>query len=214
MKLLAFVLAAVVMSVTAQAAVLKLDEGKSAKQGVNISAGGTATVNSKDYPLTTVGSGLRQKRVFAVVKVYIAQLLVGDTTKYVKSEADALSSLANENAYAMNLTFLREVPMEKLTSAFEEGFAANHVSMNDPDIKKFMEMVSAGGAGEESGTLSVIVVRNDDGTETVTYEMIRSHQPYVGSVTGAAGLGKKVFALWLGEPADDYLAQLKTELMQ
>lgn len=196
------------------AAVLKLDQGKSEKQGINISVGGTATVDQKAYPLTTIGSGVRFKKVFFNIKVYVAQLLVGDSAKFVKTEDGALGSLDQQTAVAMHLTFLREVPMDKLVSAFEEGFAANNVDMSSADIMQFMSLVQAGGAGEEGGQLSIVIVRSSNGDETLTYEVERSRNPYSGSMKGSSGLAKKVFALWLGVPADDFLAQLKTELLQ
>ncbi len=207
-------LTAALLSGTAHASVLKLDSGKSEKQGVNISVGGTATVDSQSYTLTTVGSGVRWKKVFFNVKVYVAQLLMGDQGKFVKTEDGALGSLDQQNAFAMHLTFLREVPMDKLVSAFEEGFAANNVAMTDADIAKFMALVNAGGHGEEGGTLSVVVTRATDGTETLTYEVQRARNPYSGTMKAPAGFAKKVFALWLGVPADDFLGQLKTELLQ
>ncbi len=214
MKLSAFVLAAAFVSGTAHASILKLDNGKSEKQGVNISVGATATVDGQAHALTTVGSGLRMKKVFFNVKVYIAQLMMGDVNKYVKTQDGALASLDQQNSLAMHLTFLREVPMDKLTGAFEEGFAANQVNMADADIVEFMKLVTAGGHGEEGGTLTVFVARNADGTESLTYEVMRTRNPYVGTIKGAAGLSKKIFGLWLGVPADDFLAQLKTELLQ
>ncbi len=207
-------LIAALLSGAAHASVVKLDQGQTQKQGVNISVGGTATVDGQSYPLTTVGSGVRLKKVFFNVKVYVAQLLMGDPSKFVRAADGALSSLDQQNIFAMHLTFLREVPMDKLVSAFEEGFAANNVNMNDADIGKFMAMVNAGGHGEEGGTLTVLIHRGTDGGETLTYEVQRSRNPYSGSMKASPGLAKKVFALWLGVPADDFLGQLKTELLQ
>lgn len=214
MKLSTLVLAAALFSGTANASILRLDAGTTQKEGVNISLGATATVDGVATPLTTVGSGLRMKKVFFNVKVYIAQLMMGEQNKFNKTQEGALASLDQQNAVAMHLTFLREVPMDKLVGAFEEGFAANNVNMADADIVKFMDLVRAGGHGEEGGTLTVFVSRGADGSETLTYEVIRSRNPSVGSMTGAAGLSKKIFGLWLGLPADEFLAKLKTELLQ
>lgn len=215
MKILSSILFSfVVLAGPAQAAVLKLDQGKSEKQGVNISVGGSATVDGKAYPLTTIGSGVRFKKVFFNIKVYVAQLLAGDASKFVKTEEGALASLDQQTAVAMHLTFLREVPMDKLVSAFEEGFAANQIDMAASDIVQFMSLVQAGGAGEEGGQLSIVVIRGADGSETLSYEVERSRNPYSGSMKGSSGLAKKIFALWLGHPADDFLGQLKTELLQ
>lgn len=213
MKLSLLLSAVVIWSGLANASVITLTNGKTEKQGVLISTGGIATLEGQAYPLTTVGSGVRFKKVFFDVKVYVAQLLMAEESKFVRTLDGALGSLSQQNSFAMHLTFLREVPMDKLTSAFEEGFAANKVNMRDADIMNFMNMVRLGGAGEDGGTLSVIVIRNADGSETITYEVVRSHKPFLASIKAQAGLAGKIFSLWLGVPADDHLAKLKLELL-
>ena len=47
------------LSFSANAALLKLEPGSKTNNGVTISKAGQASIDGKDYDLTTVGSGLR-----------------------------------------------------------------------------------------------------------------------------------------------------------
>ncbi|MGE4130161.1 MAG: chalcone isomerase family protein [Bdellovibrionales bacterium] len=192
------------------AAVLELEAGKTVKEGVTISAGGMMTTDTTKLPMTTVGSGVRYKKVVFSLRVYVAELLVSEVATFKKTEAEALDSIPSQSGVAMHLTFLRDVPADKLYEAFASSLAANGLDSSDPDIAAFNNLAQQGGAGVDGGTLTIAIYKNASGGETLAYE----NGSYTGEISGAAGLAKKIMSIWLGVPADNQLAQLKTELLQ
>src|SRR5207253_11327692 len=121
------------LGLSAQASLLKLDAGQKSDNGVNVSTGGTATIDGKDFDLKTVGSGLRSKKVLLLnVKVYVAQLLVSSPNTFVHKDADALKSLDDSQTVAIQLSFLRTVGADKVQVSFRDAFDANGVNINGP----------------------------------------------------------------------------------
>jgi hypothetical protein len=209
-----YVLALLMTSAFAHADLLKLTPGSTTKEGVNIATSAVATVNGKDYPLTTVGAGLRTKRVVFDVKVYVAQLMVADKAKFKNTDNGALDSLNDESAVAIRLTFLRDVPAANITESFADGFAANNVSEKDTDISQLLGLVTKGGAIANGGSMTFFVTKNADGTETVAYENLAGTKINGGTLdAAAAGMTHKLFSLWLGNPADAGVAKLKQQLL-
>lgn len=215
MKMYSLVLTAVLWSGLAHADLLTLKPGNSAKQGVNITAGATAQLAGANYELSTVGSGLRKKKVVLVpIKVYVAQLMVGDPGRHVKTANGALPSIDSQTTVAMHLTFLRDVPAQNVKESFQSSLDANGVPADDPDIAAFMNLVDEVGAAETNGTLTIFVTKNADQTETLALENKLASGAVVKTMTGQKGLASKLMSIWLGVPADDYLAELKDEMLQ
>src|SRR3954452_23111889 len=89
----------------AHADLLKLTEGSQVIGGVHIPSAAVATVAGKDYDLTTVGAGMRTKRVMFNVDVYVAQLMLADASAFVRTDDGALPSLDKETSVAIRLSF-------------------------------------------------------------------------------------------------------------
>jgi len=200
------------LSFSANAALLKLEPGSKTNNGVTISKAGQASIDGKDYDLTTVGSGLRSKKVLlANVKVYVAQLLVSSPNSFVRKDVDALKSLEDSQTVAIQLVFLRSVEAEKVKVAFRDAFDANKVDINDAAIKQLLAAVETGGDATANGTLTFVANKHSDGTETLIYEDVTGKQVVI---KGEKGLTHDVFSMWLGNPADDGIANLKKALLQ
>ena len=79
-------------------------------KGINISTSGSLVIQGESaIPMTTIGAGLRRKKVlFATADVYVAQLLVSDAdaSKFVKTAEGALDSTDGMRAAAMHLSFV------------------------------------------------------------------------------------------------------------
>lgn len=215
MKLSAIALiSAVVWSGAVNAELLSLRAGSVQKESVNISTGATATIEGANYELTTVGSGVRKKKVIIVpIKVYVAQVMVNDQSRYVKTAAGALPSIDNQTTVAVRLTFLRDVPASNIKESFQSSLDANGVPANDADIRKFMSLVDEVGAAENNGSLTIAITKAADGSETLALENKKSAS-VLKTMKGAKGLAHNIMSIWLGVPADDYLTELKAELLQ
>jgi hypothetical protein len=213
MKSMFFTLmASFMLSLSANAALLKLEPGQNNNNGVNISKSGAATLNGNTYELTTVGSGLRSKKVLlANVKVYVAQLLVSSPERFSRTNADALKSLEDSQTVAIQLTFLRSVDADKVQVSFRDAFDANKIDINTQAMKQFLSAVQNGGDALDGKTLTIATTKNSDGSEVLVYEDSNGKQT---TIKGNKGLTHDIFAIWLGTPADDGVANLKKSLLQ
>lgn len=199
------------LSFTALASQLTLVPGPTANNGVNISKSGTATIDGKSVELTTVGSGLRSKKVLVTnVKVYVAQLLVSSPNRFTHKDAEALASLQDSQTVAVMMTFLRTVDAGKVQVSFGEAFTANNIDTNAPAIKAFLDAVMNGGDATSGHSFTIVVSKNTDGSETLGYEDTAGKQTLV---TGPKGFTQQIFSIFLGNPSDDGVKALKNSLI-
>jgi hypothetical protein len=214
------------LAAPAFADLLTLTPGPDKKKGVNISTGATATVKDlatgkdKEYKLTTVGSGVRSKTVIiAEIPVYVVQLFIEKTDsspEYTKTPAGALPSLDKQSVVALRLSFVRNVDASTITTAFKDALNANKISAQDSDIVMFLNEITRNGDAQEDGSVTIVLIQNEDGTRTLAYENIRDEvASTVTPVKGSKELTHKVLSMWLGAVAHDTgLVDLKEELLK
>jgi hypothetical protein len=203
--------ASTLLAFAAQASLLKLDAGQNRNNGVAISKGGVASIDGKNVNLTTVGSGLRSKKVLGMpIKVYVAQLLVDHPTAFSHTDAQALASLNGSETVGFVMTFLRTVEAAKVQVSFREALDANQVNTSSSAIKTFLDAVSMGGDATSHGTLTIVTTKNADGSETLAYEDTNGKQTLI---RGEKGLSQQIFSIWLGQPSDDGVQALKSSLI-
>jgi hypothetical protein len=209
-----FLLTTTLLAITtpSMAAVLATEVSGQKLEKVVLSKSATATAKDKTINLTSVGAGLRAKKVvFVNVKVYVGELFVADLAKINKTEDAALDSVAAQPAAAFQLHFLRKVDAETVLKSFKESFTMNSINVEDASIKQLLEAVKNGGAAEEGKTLTLFALKNADNTESVTYEGSNGKST---TITGPTGFMKNVFSLWLGKPSDDGVADLKKSILK
>lgn len=195
----------------AMADVLTLEAGPNSIENVNVSTGGTALVQTRSSKLATVGAGLRTKKVaFISVKVYVAQLLVSDASKFIRAEHEALNSLDVMPAVAIRLSFLRNVEADSVKGAFADALAANSVNVSEPAVAAFLNAVSAGGEASEGKSLTIVGEKLANGIEAITYE---NTQGASVTIQGGTGFVKSILSIWLGNPSDNGVANLKRSLI-
>ena len=172
-------------------------------------------MNGQAYPLAVAGSGTRiKKTIIGTIPVYVAQLMVTDASAVVKTDEGILGSVAVQTVSAVRLTFVRDVPASNVAESFLDALDANGVDTAQPEIEAFIELVNQAGAAANGGSLSIVLVKNADGSETLTLGNQKGGGEFTGSANGAAGFGQKILSIWLGVPADDGLKSLKCELLQ
>lgn len=203
---------AIILSVSfAEASLLKLEKGSRAIQGVNISKSADATIDQTSVHLGTVGGGLRWKKVLlAKVNVYVAQLLVSSPERFVKKDKEALKSLDDSETVAIQLTFLRTVDAPTVQSSFRDALSVNKVDMGTDAIKQFLSAVKNGGDATSGNSLTILVHKHSDGSETLIYEDSAAKQTVI---KGDKGLTQKILSIWLGTPADDGVGSCKSDLL-
>lgn len=195
----------------AQASLLKLEKGTRSVEGVNISKSAEATLGDQSVHLGTVGSGLRWKKILlAKVKVYVAQLMVESPERFVKKDKEALKSLDDSNTVAIQLTFLRTVDAPTVQSSFRDALAANKVDLASDAVKNFLNAVKNGGDATSGNSLTILIQKHSDGSETLVYEDSAGKQT---QIKGDKGLTQKILAIWLGTPSDEGVASCKADLL-
>ena len=90
---LVLTLATVLITPSAFAGVLQLENSAKQVSGVTVSKGGKLVVQGRTTNLITVGAGLRTR--FSLFSVYVGELLVSDNKAYVCDSAKALDSVSN-----------------------------------------------------------------------------------------------------------------------
>lgn len=196
----------------AHADLLQLEPGNQTNNGVNISKGASVKLEQQNVNLTTVGSGLRTKKVLvSKVKVYVAQLFVSEPQNFIKKADQALKSLDQVKTVAMRLSFLRTVEAEKVQVSFRDSLVGNQVNINSAEIAQFLKAVTQGGDANENTSLTILLNKNADGTESLFYE---DSQKHLTEVKGPKGLTQQVMSIWFGQPADDGVVDLRNQLLK
>lgn len=206
-----FILGCLGYSGVGQAGILQLDGESREIEGVTISKGAEAQLSSNRYSLTTVGAGLRKKKVgIFSVKVYVAQLLASDPAKFVRSLDQALTSLDGIKAVALRMSFLRDVEVEKIRASYQESLVKNGVDLTKPEINTFLEAVEDGGPATARRDMIVAGHRLPDGSEQIVYENSAGQSVFIN---GTAGFVKSIFSIWLGQTTDSELEALRNLLI-
>ncbi|KHD87053.1 MAG: hypothetical protein OM95_16465 [Bdellovibrio sp. ArHS] len=212
MKLLCASLFAVLLSVNASAALLTPASGGDKLEKVTLAPSASVQVEGESVTLTSIGAGLRAKKVvFVNVKVYVGQLYVSSPATFKKSDSEALTSLKEQKAVAIQLHFLRDVDAENVQKSFKEALTANKINTQEASIQQFLDTVAKGGEAKEGKALSIVGSHLKDGSESIIYETTAGN---VTEVKGPAGFIEKIFSIWLGKPADDGVAQLKKSILK
>jgi hypothetical protein len=197
---------------SASASILTSEPSGKTIENVAIAKSATAKIADRNLTLQTVGAGLRSKRVAVVnVKVYVTQLMLSDSTHYVRTDAGALDSAATSPSSALRLDFLRSVDAQTVQLAFRDSLIANQVDLNDTGIKAFLDAVSAGGDAAQGKALTIVLEHLPTGQEAVTYE---DNAGKATTVVSGQGLVRKILSIWLGKPADSGLNNLKKSLIE
>lgn len=180
-------------------------------EGVNLPAKARLEVQGRSTSVTSVGYGLRFKKVVVVkAKVYVGQLLLSEPNSFVREHAKALDSLQSAKAVVMQMHFLRDVEGKTLEEAFRDSFKENKVSLEGEPIQKFLAAVKAGGPAKEGKAL-IVAGEKVGGKELVTYEG-SDGKPI--TIEGGEGFRRQIFSLWLGEPTDSGVENLQEGLLK
>lgn len=198
------------LSLHAQAALITADKSGGALEKVTLSKSATADIDGTSQTLQAVGAGLRAKKVvFVNVKVYVGELFVSSLESFKK--VDALASVKDQKAVAIQLHFLRDVDSENVRKSFKEALEANKVNIQDSSIQQFLESVAKGGEAKSGKALTILGFKHSDGSESISYETTSGN---VSQIKGNEGFIQNIFSIWLGKPSDDGVASLKKEILK
>lgn len=199
-------------SVLAQAALLSYVPGKYKYENVVLNQ--TAAINDdKGAPteakMDLLGAGIRSKTILvASVKVYVLQLFADNKAAFSR-DANALNSLDSSSRVALKIDMLRTVSADSLSTSLKDAVEANGYPV-DGEIGNLLSLMSKSAEATSGKSLALLMVKKD-GKTNVYYEDTKG---VMQSFVGSADLSKKILSIWLGTPADDGLAALKTTLLK
>ncbi len=211
MKKLLFTLA-MTASVFAQASLLSYTAGDQ-KNG-NVVLNKAAAINDdKGAPtaatMDLLSAGLRTKTVLVVeAKIYVAQLFSDNKAAYSRDDK-ALASLAGASRVALRIDMLRTLTAGTLSASLKEALIANGYTI-DGELANLISLIEKNADATTGKAITLLMVKSG-GKTNLYYEDTKG---VVSSFVGSADLVTKVMSIWLGTPADDGLAKLKTQLLK
>jgi hypothetical protein len=204
-------MAMILVTNLSRADILSFENGSDKLESHILAKSAKAIVDGKEQVLPIVGAGLRTKKVvFIHVKVYVGEIFTDDLTKVERSSEKALESISNQRFSALRLSFLRSVDAEKIETSFVEALAANSVSKTDQGVSEFLAAVKSSGEAKEGKAMLFLFKKESEQTESIEFQNGDSKP---SKATGPKGLIKKILSIWLGTPADDALAKMKSEIL-
>lgn len=166
--------------------------------------------------MTAVSHGLRKKAVFGLVpvKVYVLQFLAAKPEKLVKTEDGFLASLKEAGPVQLHLTFVRNLPGEKISESFKDGLAANDVEIKklSHELAQVLKEISAISEFKEGETFSLTFNWSTDAATATTYMTDSSLK--IKTVTGPMLFADQLLSIWFGKSADAKLEDLKKSLIK
>ncbi len=166
--------------------------------------------------MTAVSRGLRKKAVFGLVpvRVYVMQLLAAHPEKLVKTEQGFLASIKEAGPVQLHLTFVRNLPGEKISDSFKDGLKANEIDVKklSPELSQVLKEISAITEFKENETFSLTFTWAPDATAATVY--LTDASLTMKTVTGPKVFADQLLSIWFGKPADDRLEDLKKSLIK
>lgn len=164
--------------------------------------------------MLAVSHGLRKKAVFGLVavNVYVMQILAARPEKLVKTEDGFLASIKDAGPVQLHLTFLRDLPGEKISSSFKDGLEANKIDVKNlsPELTQVLGEISAITEFKDGESFSITFTwAGDKATAYLTDATLK-----IKTVTGDKVFADQLLSIWFGKPADGKLENLKKDLIK
>lgn len=163
--------------------------------------------------LKSVNHGLRKKAVFGLVpvRVYTLQLFAANPEKLVKTEDGFLASLKDAGPVQLRLTFLRDLPGQKIADSFKEGLEANKINTRSmsAELSNLMTEVARIKQFSKDDSFSITAVWKNNQSS-----LLLEDSAQIKTFLGSAELAHHILSIWFGKPADSKLADLKKELIK
>lgn len=167
-----------------------------------------------EVTLKKVSHGLRKKAVFGLVavNVYVMQMLAAEPEKLVKDEKSILSSLPSAGPVQLHLTFLRNLPGEKISSSFKDGLEANGISTKTLNTELATVLKEISNVAEFKEGQNFALTFSWAGEMATVY--ITDPEARIISISGPKLFAEQLLSIWFGKAADSKLEDLKKSLIK
>lgn len=177
----------------------------------------SATLQNDDQSesqMTSVSYGLRKKAIFGLVplNIYVMQFLAAAPSKLVKTEDGVLASLKDAGPIQLHLTFLRNLPGEKISDSFKDGLEANKIDVKklSPALSKVLSEVSSVSEFKEGESFSITI--NWTADKSIVY--LTDSKLKMKTIIDSKEFADELLSIWFGKTADSRLADLKKSLIK
>ena len=164
--------------------------------------------------MKAVSHGLRKKAVFGLVpvSVYVLQLLAAKPEKLVKTEDGFLASLKEAGPIQLHLTFLRDLPGEKISTSFKEGLEANDIKASalSKELSQILKEISGISEFKEGQSFSLTFNWNGEKANVLMTDATLK----VKQISGEKQFANDLLSIWFGQTADTRLEDLKKNLIR
>ena len=191
-------------SLTAHA--IKKVEGTTKFQDITL----TQTVELEEFEqvkLKAVGHALRNKKVaFMDFKVYVLELLMPADFSWNQKASDMVSASPS----GIQMSFLRDVPADKMMEAFNDSLKANQVDITSEPLKAFIKAVKRVGDLKEKDVFLIVRKKSDKKDDVLLLIPGRAKE----IISGPAGWSDEVIKIWAGKPADTGFEKMQKALFK
>ena len=211
----AFLLSISLTTQFAHAAQLKTETTSKKFENVKLIKSVTLQNDDKsESQMTAVSYGLRKKAIFGLVPldIYVVQFLAAIPTKLVKTEDGFLASLKEAGPVQLHLTFLRNLPGDKISDSFKDGLEANKIDVKKlpPSLEKVLKEVSAITEFKEGDSFSITVNWTaDNATVYLTDAKLK-----MKTIVDSKEFADQLLSIWFGKTTDSKLEDLKKSLIK
>lgn len=178
---------------------------------VKIASRATVSYKNQIFNLESFSAALRTKKVVLLnVKVYVAEIFKTPGITIDKASDKVVTSFLQHPAYAIQLTFLRDVDADKVMTSFKEALEKNKADLKSSGIKTLLERVAQGGEVQKGQTLTFVMQKNSDKEPSLIFE---NNKGEIVEISGTENI-RSILLMWFGEPADSGIQKLKEELLK
>jgi|GEM_PF-1644837 len=169
-------------------------------------------VGGKPLALMRVTSGLRQKKVALFwFSVYVNQVFTNSKADF--SSLDQFrKSLMNGLPVVVTMTFVRDIPIDKIVDGYREVFEENGVDPKAPVYAEFLNAIQKSGDVKDRQTYSFAFTRDSAGKNRFSF-WTNQHEFYSLNDVKTADL-ENFFSMWYAKPSDSGLEQLQEQILK
>lgn len=171
-----------------------------------------AEIGGKSVELKRVTSGLRQKKVALFwASVYVGQVFTNASVDF--TSIDSVNSSLNAGLpVAVTMTFVRDIPIDKIVDGYKEVFEANGVKADEQPYAEFLDAVKKSGDIKDKQTYYFTFAKSAAGKNQFSF-WTNGKERFILADTSPEVL-KHLFGMWFGKAIDAGLVQLQEQWLK
>jgi hypothetical protein len=179
---------------------------------VKLSESIKADIGGQVTELKRATSGLRQKKVALFwASVYVNQVFTNGSVDF-SSIAKVRESLVAGLPVMVTMTFVRDIPIDKIVDGYKEVFEANGVKADQAPYSDFLAAIKKSGDIKDKQTYYFTFAKSKAGKDLFSF-WTNGKERFALSDAGSDGL-HNFLGMWFGKATDSGLEQLQEEMLK